>query len=83
MPSLAIDADKLNRLTNRLVTKQASNGINSLPVFSGYQEFFKEFIVVSANYLFNRHLCDSIVSEIVELNETKFSDADLEQEEGR
>ncbi|XP_050315737.1 codanin-1 [Anthonomus grandis grandis] len=78
VPSLDIDADKLKRLTNRLVTKQSSNGINSLPVFSGYQEFFKDFIIVSSNPLFNRHICDSFTSEIIELNDIKFSTAELE-----
>ncbi|CAG9772743.1 unnamed protein product [Ceutorhynchus assimilis] len=80
LPQLSIDADKLNRLTSRLVTKQVSNGINAPPVFSGYQEFFKEFIVVSGNCFFHKHLCDIFVSDIVELNDTKFSGTELEDE---
>lgn len=82
LPSLPVDADKLRRLTNRLVTKDATNGINSSPTFGGYQEFFKDFIVIASNYSFNRHLCDCFIFDIIDLNEMKFSGTDLE-EEGR
>ncbi|KAL1502555.1 hypothetical protein ABEB36_007680 [Hypothenemus hampei] len=81
LPSFAIDADKLSRLTDRLVTKHTTNGINSLPIFSGYQEFFKEFIEVSANYIFCRHLCDCLISSIIELNNTQISGDDLHERE--
>lgn len=77
-----IDADKLNRLKSRLVTKQSSNGINSVPLFTGHQEFYKDFIVIAANYPFNKHLCDTLIAEIVELNDTKFSCTDLDETNG-
>ncbi|VEN48881.1 unnamed protein product [Callosobruchus maculatus] len=73
-----IDADKLNRLKNRLTTKQHSNGLNSPPLFTGYQEFYKDFIVVGANHIFNKHLSDVLTSEIVELNDTKFMSTGIE-----
>ncbi|XP_018572391.1 codanin-1 [Anoplophora glabripennis] len=77
-----VDADKLNRLNCRLVTKQSSSGINSVPLFTGHQEFYKDFIVIAANYLFNKHLCDALIAEIVDLNDTKFSCTDLEEIDG-
>lgn len=74
-----VDADKLNRLNCRLVTKQSSNGINSAPLFTGHQEFYKDFIIIAANHTFNKHLCDTLISEIVDLNDTKFVCSDLDQ----
>ncbi|CAH1977790.1 unnamed protein product [Acanthoscelides obtectus] len=74
-----IDADKLSRLKNRLITKQPSSGLNSPPLFTGYQEFYKDFIVVAANHVFDKHLSDMFISEIVELNETKFMCTGIEQ----
>ncbi|XP_030754792.1 codanin-1 [Sitophilus oryzae] len=76
-PSLSINPNKLNQLTNRLIMKESTNGINSLPSFTGYQEFYKDFIVVSASHCFNKHLSDILASDIIELNETKFWVADL------
>nr|CAH7739000.1 unnamed protein product [Callosobruchus chinensis] len=76
-----IDADKLNRLKNRLTTKQHSNGLNSPPLFTGYQEFYKDFIVVAANHIFNKHLSDMFITEIVETNDTKFMTTGIEQQD--
>lgn len=39
----------------------------------GYEEFYKEFILVASNYIFNKHLCDALIMEIIELNNTKFT----------
>lgn len=72
-----VDAEKLTRLKNRLVNKQ-SNGLNSAPSFMGYEEFFKEFISVSSNYVFNRHLTDIFIAEISELNSSTFITNDYE-----
>ncbi|XP_056639601.1 codanin-1 [Diorhabda sublineata] len=74
-----IDPGKLSRLKNRLVTKQSSNGLNSLPHFFGYQEFYKEFILISANHNFNVHLRDAFIAEIIELNAATFDLAGLEE----
>ncbi|KAG5895355.1 hypothetical protein JTB14_003152 [Gonioctena quinquepunctata] len=76
-----IDTNKLNLLKNRLVTKQVSSGLNSLPFFIGHQEFYKDFIVVAANLAFNRYLCDTFISEIIDLNDTKFICADPNESE--
>ncbi|XP_076255015.1 codanin-1 like protein dlt [Rhynchophorus ferrugineus] len=80
LPSLPIDVNKLNQLTNRLVTKETSNGINSLPEFTGHQEFYRDFIVVASNHSFNKHLCDNLISEIIEINNATFWETDLEKE---
>lgn len=73
-----MNADKLNRLKNRLVTKKTSNGLNAVPVFMGYEEFYKDFIVVASNYFFNRHLCDALIADIIKINDTKFIKNDYE-----
>ncbi|KAL3271000.1 hypothetical protein HHI36_021501 [Cryptolaemus montrouzieri] len=73
-----IDQDKFDRLKNRLVTQQTSKGINSAPEFTGYQEFYKEFIVISSNPSFLKHLCDTFISEINELNGTTFTTLNTE-----
>lgn len=44
-----------------------------MPVFLGYEEFFKEFILTASNYSFNKHLSDTFISEIIEINDSKFS----------
>lgn len=77
-----VDASKLNRLKNRLVTKQSSSGLNSAPAFMGYEEFYKEFILVAANFIFNKHLCDILIAAIIELNDTKFTINDYEESSG-
>lgn len=38
----------------------------------GYEEFFKDFILTASNYSFNKHLSDAFISEIIEINDTKF-----------
>ncbi|KAF2904562.1 hypothetical protein ILUMI_01609 [Ignelater luminosus] len=68
-----VDTEKLLRLKSRIVSKQSENSINSTPIFSGYQEFYRDFILVAANHIFNRHLNDALISEIIDLNNTKFS----------
>lgn len=68
-----VDTEKLLRLKNRIVSKQSENTINSTPVFSGYQEFYRDFILVAANHIFNRHLNDALISDVIDLNNTKFS----------
>ncbi|KAJ8956313.1 hypothetical protein NQ318_015050 [Aromia moschata] len=79
LSSLAnVDADKLSRLRSRLVTKQASSGVNRLPAFTGHQEFYRDFIIVAGSYAFNRHLCDALITEIVELNSAGFCCTNLD-----
>ncbi|XP_008194510.1 codanin-1 isoform X2 [Tribolium castaneum] len=77
--SLDVDAQKLNKLKNRCVTKESNQGLNSLPKFSESEEFFRDFIVVGANFAFNRHLADAFVEEIVELNESYFGNAEEDE----
>lgn len=61
--------------------KQNSNGINEAPSFTGVQEFYKDFITVAASNLFNRHLKDVFVNEILELNGSKFEVSEIEDED--
>ncbi|KAK9887598.1 hypothetical protein WA026_023481 [Henosepilachna vigintioctopunctata] len=75
-----IDKDKFDRLKTRLVTKQSSSS-DTVPEFTGYQEFYKEFILFSSNPNFLRHLCDTFISEIIELNDTTFNNLDTESNE--
>lgn len=76
-----IDADKLNRLKTRLVTKKVTNGINAIPTFFGIQEFYKEFIIAASSYGFNEHLKNTFITEIVELNESNFESNNFEDSE--
>ncbi|XP_044260960.1 codanin-1 [Tribolium madens] len=78
--SLDVDAEKLNKLKNRCVTKETCHGLNSLPKFSESEEFYRDFIVVGANFVFNRHLADALIEEIIELNESYFSNNEEEGE---
>jgi codanin-1 len=71
--SLDVDAQKLSKLKSRCVTKGNCQGLNSLPKFTENEEFYRDFILVGANHCFNRHLADALIDEIVELNETSFS----------
>ncbi|CAG9815027.1 unnamed protein product [Phaedon cochleariae] len=74
----SIDKEKLHRLKNRLVEKNVTRGLNSPPQFAGYQAFYRDFILEAKNHCFNRHLCDTLIYEIVELNSNKFGFVDLD-----
>lgn len=39
-----------------------------------------EFLTVASSHVFMRHVSDLFISEIVDLNDTKFSSTDLEGE---
>lgn len=67
-----IDADKLHRLKNRLVTKQENNDLNSTPTFTGSQEFYKDFILASGSHIFYEYLRDSLILEITQLTGDTF-----------
>ncbi|XP_053567391.1 codanin-1 [Bombina bombina] len=59
---------KLKRLQERFVTPQSVGGPCPPPSFSGYQEFFRDFILSAGSYLFNQHLMDSLCQEIKKLD---------------
>lgn len=81
--SLDVDAQKLNKLKSRCVTKETCQGLNSLPRFNEGEEFYRDFILVGANYCFNRHLSDAFIEEITELNESYFSNNEVDEGEGK
>jgi hypothetical protein len=58
------DPLKLKRLNARMSTPKPSYGPNPSPVFFGYQQFFKEFVDVSASPVFVQYLKDNIANEI-------------------
>lgn len=72
--------EKYKRLYERLVTPAQLGGPCPAPSFSGSQEFFRDFIVTAANFTFNQHLKDVLVSQILSLSEQEF--LTVEQEEG-
>lgn len=72
--------EKYKRLYERLVTPAQLGGPCPAPSFSGSQEFFRDFIITAANFTFNRHLKDVLVSQILSLSEQEF--LTMEQEEG-
>lgn len=59
-----IDANKLNKLNNRLITRHSTN----LLLFNEQQSFFKDFIVIANDPKFNKHLIDIFISDIIDLN---------------
>ena len=61
----------MSLLQARLTTK--SQGPCPSPDFSGYQEFFKNFILCTSSSVFHQHLKDSFCEEILYLNDTEFS----------
>lgn len=73
LTSLEIDAQKLSRLRNRCVTRENRTEDTTSPQFNGSEEFYRDFILVAGNYIFNRHLSDAFIEEIFELNETSFN----------
>ncbi|XP_069684615.1 codanin-1 isoform X3 [Periplaneta americana] len=73
-----VNPDKLSRLRERLVTPIPSGGPCPLPTFPGQQEFYRNFILHSSHPMFLQHLTDSLISEILDLNDTDFTASDLE-----
>ncbi|KAG8229703.1 hypothetical protein J437_LFUL009828 [Ladona fulva] len=78
------DPEKLQRLQRRLVWPSRSRGgFCPLPTFVGTQEFFRDFIVFGANPMFNEHLKDCLISDILELNEMQFSASEFEEQDNK
>ncbi|XP_056401807.1 codanin-1 isoform X2 [Hyla sarda] len=82
------DLNRLKRLQERFVTPQSVGGPCPPPSFPGYQEFFRDFILIAANYQFNQHLMDSLCQEIQELDansimgrETTDAESDMEEQD--
>jgi hypothetical protein len=48
------------RLNARMSTPNSNYGPNPAPKFTGYQEFFKEFIDIASNPVFNQLLMDNL-----------------------
>lgn len=64
--------DKLKRLQERLINPTSTAcvlGICPYPSFPGFQEFFRDFISISSNQIFNQHFTESLVDKINELIE--------------
>lgn len=73
-----IDPDKLNRLKDRLVTPYKAGGPRPEPSFPGYQEFYRDFILSTSHLSFLQHLQDSLISHLLELDQTPFLASDTE-----
>ena len=58
------DPMKLKRLNARMMTPKPNYGPNPSPIFFGYQEFFKDFIDISASPIFHQYLKDNLSNEI-------------------
>ncbi|XP_071441752.1 codanin-1 [Hetaerina americana] len=76
------DPSKLQRLQRRLIWPSRSRGgCCPIPTFPGAQEFFRDFIVYGANHMFNEHLKDGFVSDILNLNDSQFIASELEDQD--
>ncbi|XP_059484004.1 codanin-1 [Neocloeon triangulifer] len=79
-----VDPERLKRLHQRLVTpSKALAGPCPLPDFSGWEEFFRDFIVIASNANFNQHLQDSLLSTLRALDGKKFELQSNVEEETR
>lgn len=73
-----MDIEKVNRLRTRLVTKQSPNSINPTPDFTGHQEFYRDFLLVSSSHVFVENVKDVFIAEILQLNDTNFSPNEID-----
>lgn len=73
-----LNPEKLLQLKERLVTPLNSTGPVPQPTFPGAQEFYKEFILNAQNWKFYVILENSLISEIMERNETQFAHSEIE-----
>lgn len=73
-----MDPNKLNRLRDRLVTPYKAGGPRPQPSFPGSQEFYHDFIVSSFHASFLQHLQDSLIAQLLELDQTLFLASDTE-----
>ncbi|KAK5638061.1 hypothetical protein RI129_012356 [Pyrocoelia pectoralis] len=62
-----IDEEKLSKLNTRIGKKNCA-GINLIPTFANYEEFYKDFVLIAASPSFSKHFVDVIAAEIVEVN---------------
>lgn len=74
-----VDPSKLNRLRGRLVTPYKGGGPRPAPSFPGPQEFYRDFIISCSHSSFMQHLQDSIISHLLELDQTSFLASDTEE----
>lgn len=73
MTMLDVSVEKLNKLKNRLVTKDSHT--DSQSDFPNEQEFYKEFIgFAHGNVVFIKHVENSLAEEIVMLEENFYND---------
>ncbi|XP_031331654.1 codanin-1 isoform X1 [Photinus pyralis] len=63
-----IDEEKLSKLNTRIGKKNCT-GINSIPTFTNYEEFYKDFVLIAASPSFSKHFVDVIAAEISRLND--------------
>jgi hypothetical protein len=77
--NLQVDPERLKKLHERLVTPAKTlSGPCPPPEFSGWEEFFRDFIVIAANMMFNQHLLDALASKLYELESQHFSHDELQ-----
>jgi codanin-1 len=77
--NLQVDPERLKKLHERLVTPAKTlSGPCPPPEFSGWEEFFRDFIVIAANMKFNQHLLDALASKLYELESQHFSHDELQ-----
>ncbi|EZA59508.1 Codanin-1 [Ooceraea biroi] len=76
-----VNPEKLTQLSKRFVTPLPSQSQAIGPLFSGMQEFFKDFILHAFNPIFYVHLENCFVHEIMELNGSQFANSEIEDSE--
>lgn len=75
----ALKPEKLTQLSERFVRPSlTTNGPVPMPSFPSSQEFFKDFILHANNPVFYTHLENCLVYEILESNDTQFTNSEIE-----
>ncbi|XP_048244553.1 codanin-1-like isoform X2 [Haliotis rufescens] len=64
--------EKFKKLQERFIKPFSLGGPCPTPSFTGYQEFFRDFITAAGNAIFNQHLTNTLVAKVTELNNTEF-----------
>ncbi|KAF4525441.1 hypothetical protein B566_EDAN004184 [Ephemera danica] len=78
-PDLQVDPMRLKRLQDRLVNPaRTSGGPCPSPEFTGWEEFYRDFIKIAANHQLNVHLHNVFITKISELNAQQFAPSDLQ-----
>lgn len=84
LPDLQVDPQRLRLLQERLVTPaRTSGGPCPVPEFLGWEEFFRDFLMIAASLSLSQHVQDVMTAKILELNSQQFVASELQESGNR